>query len=248
MATILLAEQSIPLGVRIEDCLAGMGYRVVSAADAELVCMVKNHSFDMIIWAVGCFDENVQKIFEQVRKFSDVPVLGIWPKEQESEEAEPEEVAPEEAKDRQNGRNGVSVGGQGSPLDAMLRLPLDREKLEEKESYYMREAYKRSHDMRLYQYKGLKMSGGSIKKVEMNHKGLDLTVKEYMILSLLMRHRNRIYTKASLYEAVWRQPYTGDDNAVKIHISNLRSKLKKVDPDTKYIETVWGLGYRLSQN
>lgn len=102
--------------------------------------------------------------------------------------------------------------------------------------------------MRLYQYKGLKMSGGSIKKVEMNHKGLDLTVKEYMILSLLMRHRNRIYTKASLYEAVWRQPYTGDDNAVKIHISNLRSKLKKVDPDTKYIETVWGLGYRLSQN
>ena len=248
MATILLAEQSIPLGVRIEDCLAGMGYRVVSAADAELVCMVKNHSFDMIIWAVGCFDENVQKIFEQVRKFSDVPVLGIWPKEQESEEAESEEVAPEEAKDRQNGRNGVSVGGQGSPLDAMLRLPLDREKLEEKVSYYMREAYKRSHDMRLYQYKGLKMSGGSIKKGEMNHKGLDLTVKEYMILSLLMRHRNRIYTKASLYEAVWRQPYTGDDNAVKIHISNLRSKLKKVDPDTKYIETVWGLGYRLSQN
>jgi len=260
MATILLAEQSIPLGVRIEDCLAGMGYRVVSVADVELVCMVKNHPFDMIIWAVGCFDDNVQKIFEQVRKFSDVPVLGIWPKEQESEEAEPEEVVPREVKpeevaskeaepeDRQNGRNGVSVGGQESPLDAMLGLPLDREELEEKVAYYMREAYKRSHDMRLFQYKGLKMSSGSIKKVEMNHKGLDLTVKEYMILSLLMRHRNRIYTKASLYEAVWRQPYTGDDNAVKIHISNLRSKLKKVDPDTKYIETVWGLGYRLSQN
>lgn len=235
-----MAEQSIPLGMRIEDCLAGMGYRVVSVADAELVCMVKNHPFDMIICAVGCFDGNVLKVFEQIRKFSDVPVLGIWPKEEELKKEEPE--------GRLSGESAVSIDGQESPLDVMLGLPMDREELEETVAHYLREAYKQSHDMRLYQYKGLRMSSGSIKKVEMNHKGLDLTVKEYMILSLLMRHRNRIYTKASLYEEIWRQPYTGDDNAIKIHISNLRSKLKKADPDTKYIETVWGLGYRLSQN
>lgn len=231
MATILLAEQSIPSDLRIEDCLAGMGYRVVSVAVAELVCMVKSHPFDMIIWAVGCFDGNVLKVFEQIRKFSDVPVLGIWPKEAETKD----------------GESGVFIDGQESPLDVMLGLPLDREILEETISGCLRDAYKRSHDMRLYQYKGLRMSSSSIKKVEMNHKGLDLTVKEYMILSLLMRHRNRIYTKASLYEEVWRQPYMGDDNAVKIHISNLRGKLKKADPDTTYIETVWGQGYRLSQ-
>lgn len=85
---------------------------------------------------------------------------------------------------------------------------MDGEELEESMVYYLREAYRRSHDMRLYQYKGLKISNGSIKKAEINQRGLDLTVKEYMVLSLLMRHRNRIYTKSSLYEAVWRQPYT----------------------------------------
>lgn len=236
MAAILLAEESVPSELRLENCLMELGHRVTSVADAELVRMVKNHPFDLIIWAIDCFDENVQEIFEQVRLFSDVPVLGVWPK-----------VMAGGTGDAIGIGDSVPSGRKGR-LDTMLALPIDKDELEESVSYYLREAYKRSHDMRLYQYKDLKMSSGSIKKVEMNHKGLDLTVKEYMILSLLMRHRNRIYTKASLYEAVWRQPYTGDDNAVKIHISNLRSKLKKADPETKYIETVWGLGYRLSKN
>ncbi len=69
-----------------------------------------------------------------------------------------------------------------------------------------------------------------------------------MILNLLMCHRDRIHTKAVLYETIWRQAYTGDDNAVKIHISNLRSKLKRADPGEQYIETVWGLGYRMCRD
>lgn len=39
--------------------------------------------------------------------------------------------------------------------------------------------------------------------------------------------------------------YLGDDNAVKTHLSNLRSKLKLANPENEYIETVWDLGYRL---
>ena len=226
MAAILLAEQSVSPEWRIEKTLTDLGYRVTSVADAKLVYMVKNHIYDLIIWAVEGFDENAGKLLEQIRLFSDVPILGIRAKE----------------------ADGWIGEGPGKALSGMLGLSMDKEALGDCVSYYLREAYKKFHDMRLYQYKGLKISSGSIKKVEMNQKGLDLTVKEYMILSLLMRHRNRIYTKASLYEAVWRQPYTGDDNAVKIHISNLRRKLKEADPETRYIETVWGLGYRLSKN
>ena len=236
MAAILLAEQSVPSEMRLENCLTELGYQVLSVADAELVDMVKNHPFDLIIWAIGHLDKNVVEILEQIRLVSDVPLLDIWPKE------------TARWLDKTSGVGDLALIEQKEQINAVLALPIDKDELEENISFYLREAYKKSHDMRLYQYKGLKMSSGSIKKVEMNHKGLDLTVKEYMILSLLMRHRDRIYTKASLYEAVWRQPYTGDDNAVKIHISNLRSKLKKADPETNYVETVWGLGYRLSKD
>jgi len=72
-----------------------------------------------------------------------------------------------------------------------------------------------------------------------------LTVKEYRIMELLLKNRNKVFTRANLYETIWQDAYLGDDNAVKTHISNLRSKLKTANPDNEYIETVWGLGYRL---
>ena len=71
------------------------------------------------------------------------------------------------------------------------------------------------------------------------------TAKETQILEMLMRNPNKVFTKANLYESVWQEDYLGDENAVKTHISNLRSKLEKANPSAQYIETVWGLGYRL---
>lgn len=71
------------------------------------------------------------------------------------------------------------------------------------------------------------------------------TAKETQILEMLMRYPNKVFTKANLYESVWQEDYLGDENAVKTHISNLRSKLEKANPNEQYIETVWGLGYRL---
>ena len=72
-----------------------------------------------------------------------------------------------------------------------------------------------------------------------------MTAKEYSILELLLTHNGKVFTKANLYESIWGEDYLGDDNAVKAHISNIRSKLKSANPHEEYIETVWGLGYRL---
>ena len=54
-----------------------------------------------------------------------------------------------------------------------------------------------------------------------------------------------MFSKANIYESLWGEEYLGDDNTIKAHLSNLRSKLKKANPDCDYIETVWGFGYRL---
>ncbi|MNN55628.1 Alkaline phosphatase synthesis transcriptional regulatory protein PhoP [compost metagenome] len=74
---------------------------------------------------------------------------------------------------------------------------------------------------------------------------MELTAKEYMILALLLKHVGKVFTKSNLYESIWQDEYLGDDNAIKTHISNLRNKLKNINPNEEYIETVWGLGYRL---
>ncbi|MBQ1398535.1 MAG: winged helix-turn-helix domain-containing protein [Clostridia bacterium] len=54
-----------------------------------------------------------------------------------------------------------------------------------------------------------------------------------------------MFAKAIIYESVWQEEYLGDNNAVKTHFSNLRSKLEKLSPENRCIETVWEPGYRI---
>ena len=71
-----------------------------------------------------------------------------------------------------------------------------------------------------------------------------LTAKEMMLLELFLRNPQKTFSKANLYEAVWNDTYCYDDNTVNVHMSNLRSKLKKVAGE-EIIDTVWGIGYKL---
>lgn len=83
------------------------------------------------------------------------------------------------------------------------------------------------------------------KMVVVNGISLTLTVREYTILVLLMTSPNKVFSKSNLFESVWNEPFHGDDNTVNVHMSNLRNKLSKANPNEEYIETIWGMGYRL---
>lgn len=73
---------------------------------------------------------------------------------------------------------------------------------------------------------------------------LKLTQKEQGLLELFLKNPAKTFTKANLYEAVWEETYCYEDNTINVHMSNLRSKLKKA-VGCECIETVWGIGYRL---
>ncbi|WP_128834544.1 response regulator transcription factor [Streptococcus sp. DD11] len=79
-------------------------------------------------------------------------------------------------------------------------------------------------------------------------KSVRLSKKEYHILQLLLRHPKKIYTKEELFEQVWEESYLPGDNTLNTHLSNLRKKLAQLDPETDYIETIWGLGVRLKED
>ncbi|MCR5148183.1 MAG: response regulator transcription factor [Eubacterium sp.] len=97
---------------------------------------------------------------------------------------------------------------------------------------------------------GKKLSYGSIiidisqMTVSVNGNELLLTSKEFEILKLMMENPTKLFSKANLYESIWNEEYFPEDQSLKVHMSNLRSKLKKYD-DFDYIETIWGMGYRL---
>lgn len=74
---------------------------------------------------------------------------------------------------------------------------------------------------------------------------LTLTMREYTILVTLMTTPDKVFSKANIFESVWGEPFHGDENTVNVHMSNLRTKLSKANPEASYIDTVWGMGYRM---
>lgn len=71
---------------------------------------------------------------------------------------------------------------------------------------------------------------------------ITLTAREFAILELFLQSPKKVFTKANIYQSVWNDEFFGDDNTVNVHISNLRAKLPG-----DYIETVWGIGFRLRE-
>lgn len=80
-----------------------------------------------------------------------------------------------------------------------------------------------------------------------NGRLLELSRHEFALLQLLMERPERTCTKSLIYDTIWNDENSADDNTLNVHISKLRKKLKSANPDTEYIETVWGIGYRLKK-
>lgn len=74
---------------------------------------------------------------------------------------------------------------------------------------------------------------------------VELTRHEFLILELLIRNPRRVFTKQMIYEYAWGEEYLAEDKTINVHISNIRSKLRKSGTDG-YIQTVWGMGFKLS--
>jgi DNA-binding response OmpR family regulator len=84
-------------------------------------------------------------------------------------------------------------------------------------------------------------------EISVNDVTLNFTALELRIMEMLLRNPRRIFTRSSIFEACWEQSFFGDENTVDVHISHIRSKIAQADPDTEYIKTIRGIGFRMSE-
>ncbi len=80
--------------------------------------------------------------------------------------------------------------------------------------------------------------------VFLSGKPVQFTSTELKILKLLVKYPGKIFSKQNLYESVWHEEYAFDNDTINTHISNLRRKIK-IHTQEDYIETVWGIGYKI---
>jgi two-component system, OmpR family, alkaline phosphatase synthesis response regulator PhoP len=84
------------------------------------------------------------------------------------------------------------------------------------------------------------------REVTIRGKLVDLTPKEFELLSLFVAHPGRVYSRKYLLENVWDYSFGGYDRTIDSHINRLRSKIE-IDPDEpKLVLTVWGVGYKFA--
>ena len=85
-------------------------------------------------------------------------------------------------------------------------------------------------------------------KVTYKEQTLKLTPKEYGLLELFLRNGSNLLTRSKILDNLWYFEKLPDENTVKAHMVRLRKKLSKAGAANDFIETVYGLGYRLKQN
>lgn len=129
--------------------------------------------------------------------------------------------------------------------DDYITKPFDLDELYVRIGAVLRRAghEKQSDEEAMLCFKNLVINTVS-KTIYVRDRQLNVTGKEYGILELLLKNPNKLFSKANLFESVWGEEYLSEDNTLKVHMSNIRNKLRQYDGE-EYIETVWGMGYRL---
>lgn len=223
MDKILIIEDNKDVNLMLAETLNCEGYKVKSAfTGTDGIKQVKTEEFDLILLDIMLPYKSGDEVLKEIRTFSDVPVIII------------------SAKDMV----GTKIDLFRLGADDYITKPFDLGEVVARIASNLRRSHKQEKINKVLKYKDMVLDV-NIKVLMVNGKELDLTAKEYLIIELLMENQGKVFAKSNIYESIWKEEYLGDDNAIKTHMSNLRNKLKKANQNEEYIETVWGLGYRL---
>lgn len=220
---ILIVEDNKDVNLMLKEALTDAGYEVKSAyTGIDGIKEIKSLRYDLILLDIMLPYKSGDEILKEMRQFSETPVIVISAKDMVSTK--------------------IDILKLGA--DDYITKPFDLGEVTARVEANLRRSQNNTQASKIFKYKDMVLDD-TTKRVTVSEVEIELTAKEYMILEMLIKNKGKVFTKVNLYESIWQEEYLGDDNAVKTHMSNIRSKLKKANSKEQYIETVWGLGYRL---
>ena len=223
MSHILLVEDDPEINRLLTEFLTENGYQVTSLFNGLHVqdCLARE-KIDLVLLDIMLPYRNGDRVLADIRRQYTLPIIIISA--------------------RETTQNKIDLLRLGA--DDYITKPFDMEEVLARIESSLRRIQFQSAVPKRLQYKNL-IFDGEKNTVFLNGQELLLTAKELAILELLMRYPDKIFSKANLFQSVWNTEYLNEDNTLNVHISNLRNKMKALCPDEEYIDTVWGIGYRL---
>lgn len=223
--TILIVEDHHEISDMLSSFLKENGYETECAYNGrEAAACLKNNSYTLILMDLMLPYRSGNDLIQELRTYSNVPVICLSAKSGMETRLEVLRMGADDYILKPFDLNEVLVR-----IEVVLRRSNAKSQMAKKEL--------------TFQNLLLDMEN---KCASINGTPLVLTAKEFAILQLFLEYPNKTFSKANIYESIWQETYYYEDNTLNVHMSNLRNKLKKADGSTEYIETVWGIGYRLA--
>ncbi|MCL6626910.1 response regulator transcription factor [Alicyclobacillus shizuokensis] len=223
---ILVVEDDDDISQLLCNILRKSGYSPQPAfSGTEALLYLETERWHMILLDLMLPGMSGEELLVRIQRHSSAPVIIISAK----------------------GEQRTKVDMLRSGADDYITKPFDVEEVSARIDSHLRRYLRSATDTEnhLLQHKNVILDLDA-KTVVVKDQRLSLTPHEFDILALLMKSPKKLFTKENIFESVWGEPLMGDEaRTINVHISNLRSKLAKVDPAEEYIETIWGMGYRL---
>ncbi|MCI9559809.1 response regulator transcription factor [Candidatus Ventrimonas sp. KK005] len=224
--SILVIEDEKNIGNYIETILASNGYKVLRAMNGMTgLSLCTSHFPEVILLDLGLPDLDGMEVLQQIRGFSDLPIIVISARTQEKEKVEALDSGADDY---------ITKPFGAEELLARIRTAL-RHRLHANRSITQEPVYSRD---------GLVIDFER-RTVTLHEASIHLTQIEYKLVSLLARNAGKVLTYDSILKEIW-GPYADTDNQIlRVNMANIRRKLEANPAEPHYIFTEIGVGYRM---
>ncbi|MFK7692669.1 response regulator transcription factor [Paenibacillus sp. HJGM_3] len=228
MKRILIIEDEEVIAKVVKNYLDANGFAVDIAQSGDVgLQRAMDEDYDLLILDLMLPKKDGFEICKRVRESKNIPILIVSAKKEEINK----------------------IHGLGLGADDYIIKPFSVGELVARVKAHLAR-YERLTETQVLKKDELRIRGIHIdkrsRKVFVNEKEVAFTSKEYDLLLFFVQNPNHVFTKDELFEKIWGWDSLGDSATVTVHIRKLREKIETDPAKPQYIETIWGVGYRLN--
>lgn len=222
--TVLIVDDEPSIREVVSLYLRRAGYSVVVASDGQAALdTLETQSPDLVVLDLMLPKVDGWEITRRIREVSEVPIIMLTARREELDRI-----------------LGLEMGA-----DDYVVKPFSPRELVSRVRAVLRRARgsAESTDDRILEFNGLRIDPGT-RLVEVDGEERSLTPKEFDLLWVLARHPRQVFNRDRLLDLVWGLTEYVDPSTVTVHVRRLREKVEPDPAHPRYIQTVWGVGYK----
>lgn len=221
---ILIVDDDIHIQNLLSKIVTYDGYTPITASNGnEALKQAKNNDFSLILLDVTMAGIDGFQVTKSIRKLGiQTPIMIISGRNEDYDALYGLEIGADDYITKPF--NPVVLGGK---IKALIRRN-NQITSNECSEIHIGKYYINNNNIKFYKY----------------NEEILLSSKEFKIMQLFMSHPNQVFTKEMLYKQVWNNDFV-DENAIMVYISRLRNKLEDNPKKPEFIQTVWGIGYKI---